>query len=147
MNFDISFENWKALTALLTDENDTYDNVISRLLPKKTLFALASTSIKPAIGYASTTNDTDNSGGAYYKNVFLPNGTDIRADYKGETYFSKISDRKWIDCKTGEERTSPSQAAYSITGSGVNGWLFWLVKRPQDSQWISLDSLRSGRKL
>ena len=138
MQIEVSFANWKALTALLRDENDTYDAVIKRLLGE-------SESWTPAHEVTESERldlPTDASAGAYFKDVFMPNGTEMRATYKGETYFAKISGSKWVDCGTGETRTSPSQAAYSITGRTVNGWLFWNVRRPNDDGWRTLNALR-----
>jgi len=42
----------------------------------------------------------------------------------------------------GEKHTSASAAAIAVTGNSVNGWGFWEVKRPQDSEWILLNNLR-----
>jgi hypothetical protein len=140
MQIDISFQHWQALTALLRNENDTYDAVIQRLIERmsnnQSQGLKESEQLGPAI---------DAGSGAYFKDVFMPNGTEMRATYKGETYFAKISGSKWVDCETGETRTSPSQAAYSITGRNVNGWLFWIVKRPNDEGWRSLNALRVVR--
>jgi hypothetical protein len=137
MQIDISFQHWQALTALLRNENDTYDAVIQRLIEGASKDH--SQGLKETEQRGST---TDAGSGAYFKDVFMPNGTEMRATYKGETYFAKISGSKWVDCETGETRTSPSQAAYSITGRNVNGWLFWIVKRPNDEGWRSLNALR-----
>ena len=84
-----------------------------------------------------------NGDGAYFKDVFLPDGTELRATHKGKTYFARISGSAWIDQATGMRRSSPSQAAYFITNNHVNGWLFWLVRRPGDEVWHSLNALRA----
>lgn len=132
---DVSFTTWKLLTAHLADEHDTYDAVIGRLL----------TSDNPSQrddGDKTSKPIDQNSEGAYFKSAFLPNGTELRATYKGKSYWADVKGREWIDRATGERRNSPSQAAFEITGSGVNGWLFWLVKRPEDRDWQSLNALR-----
>ncbi|WP_162806542.1 DUF4357 domain-containing protein [Sphingosinicella terrae] len=138
MQIDVSFGIWKALTALLIDENDTYSAVVERLL--------AGAGTTPMDSSPRTRSAThfhmDAGAGALFKGVFLPNGTELRATYKGKTYSALISDSQWIDLSTGTSRSSPSQAAYSITGRNVNGWLFWLVRRPDDEDWRSLNSLR-----
>lgn len=139
MQLEISFGLWKRLTSLLEDENDTYDSLIERLI------AGASEEADPGTEPAATviTPPPNGSTGAYFKDVFLPSGTELRATHKGKTYFAKISGSEWIDGGTGERRSSPSQAAYFITGNNVNGWLFWLVKRPGDQAWHSLNALRA----
>jgi hypothetical protein len=142
MQVDLDFRTWKRLTALLVDERDTYDAVISRLLSseEKALIATTDTDPEPLEAGARPT-------GAYFKEVFLPDGTALRATHKGKTYFAKISGSEWIDEASGEKRSSPSQAAYFITNNHVNGWLFWLVRRPEDSVWHSLNALRSRNDL
>lgn len=142
MQVEISFPLWKALTNLLRDENDSYDGVISRLLGAK----VPSDSDRAPVDtvWEGCDGGLSEGVGAYFKDVFLPEGTELRASYKGKTYFATISGSRWIDSETGLPRSSPSQAAYSITGSGVNGWLFWMVKRPSDNEWQSLNALRAG---
>jgi hypothetical protein len=138
VNIEVSFENWKSLTAMLQSESDSYDLVVSRLL--------AVTEGRRSISTKATAPllraEADYQAGAYFKEVFFPEGTRLRATYKGKTYFASITGEKWIDSESGEVRSSPSQAAYSITGSGVNGWNFWYAKRPEDVEWYSLNFLR-----
>ena len=136
MEITVEFPTWKSLTALLQDENDTYDAVIKRLLrdsPEPALESITNSNVARAVEPI----------GAFFKDVFLPDGTELRATHKGKTHFAKISGSEWIDAATGQTRSSPSQAAYFITNNHVNGWLFWLVKRPGDDVWHSLNALRS----
>ena len=142
MQIDLEFGTWKRLTALLVDENDTHDAVINRLLSlgEETPIAVVDAE-KNVLGTSSQRT------GAYFKEVFLPDGTTLRATHKGKTYFAKISGSEWIDETTGQKRSSPSQAAYFINNNHVNGWLFWLVKRPEDTVWHSLNALRSRNDL
>jgi hypothetical protein len=140
MEIEISFGLWKRLAASLRDENDSYDALISRLLDRNT--SSDQTSVQPPSSESIPVHDPKE--GAFFKDVFLPNGTELRATYKGKTYFARISGSEWIDQTTGERRSSPSQAAYFITDNNVNGWLFWLAKRPGDGGWHSLNALRAG---
>lgn len=140
MQIEISFGLWKRLLNLLEDENDSYDAVIARLLDAAPPDRLA----PPPRPDDSSTPAANRSNGAYFKDTFLPNGTQMRATYKGRTYYARISDSEWVDETTGDRRSSPSQAAYYITGNNVNGWLFWLAKRPTDNDWHSLNALRAG---
>ena len=135
MQIEVSFDRWKQLNALLRDEDDSHDAVIERLL--------ASHAPNDLQAIPPPTILLDGGSGAYFKEVFLPNGTELRATYKGKTYFARIIESQWVDSTTGRTRTSPSQAAYSITGKNVNGWLFWVVKRPEDQDWRTLNALRS----
>lgn len=131
MQIDISFRTWQQLTALLQDENDSHDSVIARLLAGKVQNRVTSLS-------------ADLPSGLYCKDAFLPNGTRLRATYRGQTFFGEVIDGKWIDIQTGETRTSPSQAAAEITRTANNGWLFWKFMRPEDSEWKLLLSLRKS---
>lgn len=126
MQIDVSFENWKRLTARLNDEKDSYDQLIGCLLAREDDSASANTE----------------TGGALFKRVFLPNGTRLRGSYKGKTYFGEIKESTWIDPQTGEHRNSPSEAAHAVTKTPINGWMFWSARRPLDSEWRSLDALR-----
>jgi hypothetical protein len=68
----------------------------------------------------------------------LPNGTQLRATYKGRTYKAAIENGRWLD-EAGIEYNSPSAAARAITGNNVNGLRFWAGKRPSDGDWLSLE--------
>jgi hypothetical protein len=137
VQIDIGFETWKRLTGLLESENDTHDAVINRLLD--------TIDVQGQWTSRSVCPPQTKGAGAYFKEVFLPDGTELRATHKGKTFFAKISGSEWIDQATGARRSSPSQAAYYITNNHVNGWLFWLVRRPGDEGWNSLNALRSNQ--
>lgn len=142
VQIEVSFDRWKSLTALLRDEDDSYDAVIDRLIRERDGVAQVD-----SVGDGNVGNLLlDGGTGAWFKDVFLPDGTELRATHKGKTYFAKISGSEWVDLETGESRTSPSKAAYFITGNSVNGWLFWLVRRPKDREWNSLSALRAGAR-
>ena len=137
MRIDVSFPRWKQLTALMIDESDSYDAVIGRLLDVEDT---------PVQLSASAPSASKPPAGAYFKGVLLPDGTQLKATYKGRIYMAAIQNGVWVDSEAGVPRNSPSEAAYAITKSGVNGWLFWLVKRPSDSEWQSLSALRTGSR-
>jgi len=136
VNIDVSFEIWQTLTALRKSEADGYDEVIARLILKSGLYDKSDGELPEIAGIGSGLS------GLHFKGVPLPNGTKLRATYKGQTYTAEIKDGRWIDSETGEPRNSPSQAASLITGSATNGWQFWQVRRPRDILWIPLSSLR-----
>ena len=79
-------------------------------------------------------------GGFFIRGITIPNGTQLAARYKGQTYRHDIAKGQWMD-SNGQTFDSPSSAASSITGNNVNGWRFWLALRPSDSQWRRLDQL------
>jgi hypothetical protein len=142
MQIEIDFEVFKALTANLQDERDTYNEAIRRLLnlPASDL-DVDPISFEPAGIAGQGGGLLGTSSGVWYSNVFFPEGTLFRATYKGQTYYAGIRGGAWMDAN-GTSRTSPSHAASVISGTNVNGWRFWFAKRPNDIDWLRLDSLR-----
>ncbi len=124
MDIEIDFDVFKALTIRRASEAVTYNAVLREMLdlPAEALPTQAATE------------------GWTWKGVTLPNGTELRAEYKGQMYTAKIVEGKWM--QDGQSRSSPSAAAQAITESGVNGWWFWAVKRPNDLAWEPLGKLR-----
>ena len=91
IEINVSFETYKVLTSLRANESTTYDDVIRDLLK-----------------LPSEPKNTDHAAlrkGWTYKGVTLPHGTDLRANYKGETYTAKIEDDKWM--QDGTPQSSP----------------------------------------
>jgi hypothetical protein len=142
MQIEIDFEVFKALTARLESETDTYNEAIRRLLrlpASETALLPGEFDVPglPAPGNALSPF----AGGVWFSNVYFPNGTMFRATYKGKTYRARVQDSQWID-ELGIVRTSPSDAASAITQTNVNGWRFWFAKRPHDEDWQRLDVLK-----
>lgn len=123
-SIDIDFEVYKALTIRRATEAVTYNAVLRDVLGLE----------------QSTAQPQTDVGGWTWKGVTLPNGTELRAEYKGTAHTAKIEGGQWM--QDGESRTSPSAAAHAITESGINGWWFWSVKRPGDLAWVPLAKLR-----
>lgn len=140
MDISVNFDTWKRLTALLQSETDDYSAVIGRLLPDHLHTVSKETDDERGIEWSTG----DSHAGAVFKGLFLPEGTRMRASHRGKTYFATITGARWVDDETGESRTSPSHAAAQITGNSVNGWLFWLAKRPTDTQWHNLAAMRAA---
>lgn len=140
MQIEIDFEVFKALTILRQSERHTYNEVLRDLLGlEKTLgrelgerFSGLTTAFgpKPNTGFVS-------------RGLYLPDGTLLRAKYKGLTYEARIEDGKWLSSED-REFASPSGAAHAITGTQVNGLRFWDARRPSDTEWRKLDALPSA---
>ena len=75
-----------------------------------------------------------------YKNVELPHGTELRANYKGALHSAQIKNGEWT--QDGAVRGSPSEAAHAVTSTSVNGWTFWEARLPGESRWRYLKSFR-----
>lgn len=142
MQIEIDFEVFKALTARLQDERDTYNETIRRLLSLPASDLDAEPETFEAAGIAGQVRGLlGSSTGVWYSNVFFPEGTVFRASYKGQTHYASIRGGVWVDAD-GLSRTSPSHAASAISGTNVNGWRFWFVRRPSDEDWQRMDALR-----
>lgn len=135
---EIDFEVWKALTALRASERHSYNDVLRSILnlesvqePESPL--VAAFDVKPNAFLTARK-------GFYSRGLFLPDGTDLRAVYKGESYMGQIVEGQWID-PSGNVFSSPSAAASAITGNNVNGLRFWEGRRPTDANWCRLDLL------
>jgi hypothetical protein len=125
----IDFEVFKALTARLESPNDSYNEVLRRLLQLPPV---------PSADKAVALTDARSwvVGGASF-----PQGTEFRARYRGQTYTARVEDGALV--YNGQRFESPSPAAAAITRNSVNGWLFWECRLPGRTQWVSMKSLRS----
>ena len=145
MQVEIDFEVFKALTARLENESDTYNEAIRRLLglPASEATLLPGEFDIPGLPAPAQGSGilAQLNGGVWFSNVYFPNGTMFRATYKGKTYRARVHNSQWID-EFGIQRSSPSDAASAISGTNVNGWRFWFVRRPQDEDWQRMDALK-----
>jgi hypothetical protein len=143
MQIDVDFEVYKALTAMRQSENHGYNDVLRELLnlSPKIVHHLqaqgAATGVPSGSGPSLNVNPIP---GLHSRGLFLPEGTELRATYKGAQYFGQVRDGV-IFSQGGKMFTSPSSAASSITKTTVNGWRFWEAKRPNDLSWHRLDQL------
>ena len=164
MQIEIDFEVYKALTSQRLSERDSYNAVLRRVLKlpeHNALMAAASGERAGAVWEAAEGSPPRNAlvawaegrewdpiqnalrpEGAWFDNVFFPNGTRFRATYKGQTFEAGISCGGWIG-SDGIVRTSPSAAAGAISNTNVNGWRFWHALLPGTSLWRRLDEFKS----
>jgi hypothetical protein len=84
--------------------------------------------------------DSPSPGDWFGKGVVLPEGTELRARYRGVGYTARIERGRIV--YDGQGHRSPSAAGVAITGSAVNGWTFWEARRPGDAAWRRLDTFR-----
>lgn len=142
MQIAVTLEVYKALTAELSYEGQSYDDVIRRLLGMDS--PAEPEDVNPVIeslGEASFGLLRAFDPNSFYsRGLRLPDGTTLRAIYKGVPYIAKIENGQWIDM-SGIAQSSPSAAASAITGNNVNGLRFWEALRPNDKIWRRLDSL------
>lgn len=142
MQIDVSLDVYKALTAKLSFEGQTYDDVIRDLLELDSpLEAEDRTDLSAAIESVSVSFARSLDPTAFYsRGLRLPHGTQLKARYKGGNYSAHIANGMWLDSE-GNQHHSPSAAATAITGNNVNGLRFWEARRPGDGTWRRLDTL------
>jgi hypothetical protein len=80
--------------------------------------------------------------GYQWKNLFLPEGTEIRMQYKGVYSYAKVENDELL---YNGQPTSPSNLANTIAGSSRNAWRDLWIKRPGDSDWCLADELRDQK--
>jgi hypothetical protein len=77
--------------------------------------------------------------GYQWKNLFLPDGTEVRMQYKGQYHYAKVQGDQLV---YEGEQTTPGSLANSIAGSSRSAWRDLWVKRPVDTEWRRADSCR-----
>ena len=97
---------------------------------------------------SSSASPTDSSEGTPWlgKGVSLRHGTELRMEYNSRRYTGHIANGAWV--VEGQRFTTPSAAAsrVAVTKDGkhtqLDGWNYWYVKRPGDTEWRALKQLR-----
>ncbi|MCP2018974.1 MAG: hypothetical protein OSA41_14770 [Erythrobacter sp.] len=140
-NIDVSLDVFKLLTSRL-EEGQTHDDVIRDLLELDSIVEPENPTEHPLMTMADhmTRSMQAKSNGFLSRNLWLPDGTELRARYKQKAYLAHIVDGEWVN-PDGEVMSSPSAAASAITDTNVNGLRFWEAKRPTDRGWCRLDRL------
>ena len=82
----------------------------------------------------------DPSKGYQWKEVFLPNGSDIRMTYSGQNCYAQVRREKII---YKDDTYSPSQLASKIAhNSSRNAWRDLWIRFPGDTKWKLADEIR-----
>jgi hypothetical protein len=129
MTIEIDFDVFKELTNRRATESISYNDVLRKLFG---LNPLKSSTLSPEVASSARAWTT--------KGVIFPEGTEFRANYKGQTIFGKVESGALV--VNGKRFDSPSSAAVSITGNMVNGWIFWECRLPGKTTWQIIKSLR-----
>ncbi|WP_289041396.1 hypothetical protein [uncultured Aliiroseovarius sp.] len=77
--------------------------------------------------------------------VELPHGTELMADYNGQSCSAKIVSGSWIN-EDGSVHSSPSSAmSFAKTKDGkstsLNGKIYWKAKVPGSTRWVLYKAL------
>jgi hypothetical protein len=78
--------------------------------------------------------------GYQWKNLFLPESTEIRMQYKGAYSYAKV---EGDDIIFKGKPISPSAMANTVAGGSRNAWRDIWIKRPADREWRLADDCRS----
>ena len=85
----------------------------------------------------------DAESGYQWKQLFLPNGTRLRACFDLQNYFATV---EGAQIRFGEHAVSPSTFA-NLHGSGNrNAWKAIWLRFPGSEEWLLADVCRAGRK-
>ncbi len=127
---EIDFDVFKELTVRRTTESVSYNDVLREVLGLNPMQAPATTLAPERVS----------AGGWTTKGVVIPEGTEFRANHKGKTTIGKVQSGSLI--VNGQSFDSSSSAAGSITGTSVNGWIFWECRLPGKMSWQLMKTLR-----
>ncbi|MFN4221851.1 MULTISPECIES: DUF2924 domain-containing protein [Novosphingobium] len=141
---DVDLDVFKALTALIKTEGQEHNDVLRELLNLDSV--LEAESPEPITDPQLIAARFNHPGQFYSRGLVLPNGTKLRARYKGVQHFAEIRDGRWF-ADDGAEFSSPSAAASAITRTTVNGWRFWEGMLPGDNGWRRLEVIRNSYPL
>jgi hypothetical protein len=125
---EIDFDVFKELTVRRTTESVSYNDVLRGIL-----------GLSPTKA-ADCTIEKDSAGGWTTKGVNIPEGTEFRANHKGKAIIGRVESGSLI--VNGQSFDSASSAAGSITGTSVNGWIFWECRLPGKMTWQLMKTLR-----
>jgi hypothetical protein len=135
---EVDFDVYKALMLRRPNESVTENDVLRELLGLPPA-APARDTLQP--GSAAALSEP---GAWITKGVRFPAGTEFRAHYKGETHLARVQIGALV--VYGQRYDTPSAAAMAITGSPVNGWMFWECRLPGQAGWQMITALRKARK-
>lgn len=140
-SIEIDFEVFKKLTNIRESEEDTYNNVILRLINfyEKGNWDSKETQFKNANAGEISEHIYSNNDWVI-KNVSFPDGTEFRGEHEGSWHFAKVINGALYH--DGERYESPSAAASKIRGYSENGWRFWQCKLPNQTKWKPISFYR-----
>jgi hypothetical protein len=82
--------------------------------------------------------------GYRWKDVFLPEGTELCFTHKGRTYGAVVTGGRILH--EGNPVT-PSRFINAVAGPGRNAWIGLWVRRPADAVWVLADDLRRAAEV
>lgn len=135
ISVEISTEQFLELVDFLKSNGDPRDPV--EMVTVAIDYWLSNASWKPELLSESDTK------GYQWKNLFLPDGTQIRMQYKGTYCYAKVEGDELM---YGGKAISPGNLANTIAGTSRNAWRDLWIKRPEDKEWTLADECRRETK-
>jgi hypothetical protein len=136
---EVDFDVYKALTLRRPTESVTENDVLRELLGLP-----PAAQSQPSTLPSSIAHSVSEPGAWITKGVRFPAGTEFRAHYKGETHLARVQNGALV--VNGQRYDTPSAAAMAITGSPVNGWMFWECRLPGRAAWQMIKALRRATR-
>lgn len=105
---------------------------------------------QPKCNAPSGTRETPQGRAWSHGGVILPHGTQLQMKHNGQRYEGQIINGVWV--VEGHSVTSPSAAANAVARTkdgkpaGVNGKVYWEVKRPGESKWTLFKALEEKER-
>jgi hypothetical protein len=78
-------------------------------------------------------------GGYQWKNLFLPNGTEVRMTFDGRSFYAAVEGDRIVYAG---RPISPRQLTLAIAGDGRNAWRELWVRYPGEKKWRRANDLR-----
>ena len=139
-SIEIDFDVHKAIEAARMSFSETENDVLWRLLK---LNGSAGVKLNGPSGAAASAETIGRSWSR--KGITLPHGTRLQMQYNGLQHTGVVENGEWV--VEGERFKTPSGAAGGVarTKDGkrttLDGWEYWYVKRPSDTDWIEIRQL------
>lgn len=129
----ISTDQFLGLVQFLRSKNDPRDPV--EVVSLAINYWLDNASWKPEL------IEVTKNRGFQWKNLFLPDGTELRMQYKGTYHYASV---EGDEIRYKGKPITPGSLANTIAGGSRNAWRDLWIKRPSDSEWILADDCRES---
>lgn len=132
----ISTLQFLSLAEFLRGNNDQRDPVL--VIADAIDYWMENASWKPELLRQSITY------GYQWKNLFLPEGTEVRMQYKGQYHYAKVEGDQLL---YEGNAVTPGSLANTVAGSSRNAWRDLWIRRPNDPEWRLADDCRSDKTM
>jgi hypothetical protein len=136
ISIPIKTEQFLELAEFLRNNNDLRDPVF--VVSEAIDYWIQNASWKPELLAQSDAR------GYQWKNLFLPDGTQVRMPYKGVYYYARVEGDQII---YEGKPISPGSLANTVASSSRNAWRDLWIKRPEDKEWTLANDCRRDTQI